>query len=165
MTRLAAPEAALAFVPYPFFVQHGNDLHLAPLGQADVQPAGVQQRWTLVLQQGHAPARTTVFVTHDQMQVIRLVFDRDPTPAAAHGARIATASSPSHVTVEGASIDKQSHPNQAAGTIWDTIEFDKAVGALKSSKLGARGRDDSGRRATSRAACGRCRSGPTRGWA
>src|SRR5260370_22130070 len=29
---------------------------------------------------------------------------------------------------EGASIDKQSHPNQAAGTIWDTIEFDKAVG-------------------------------------
>jgi alkaline phosphatase len=30
--------------------------------------------------------------------------------------------------VEGASIDKQSHPNQAAGTIWDTIEFDKAVG-------------------------------------
>ena len=39
-------------------------------------------------QQGHAPARTTVFVTHDQMQVIRLVFDRDPTPAAAHGARM-----------------------------------------------------------------------------
>jgi alkaline phosphatase len=30
--------------------------------------------------------------------------------------------------VEGASIDKQSHPNNAAGTIWDTIEFDKAVG-------------------------------------
>jgi alkaline phosphatase len=30
--------------------------------------------------------------------------------------------------VEGASIDKQSHPNQAAGQIWDTIEFDKAVG-------------------------------------
>ena len=30
--------------------------------------------------------------------------------------------------VEGASIDKQSHPNHAAGTIWDTIELDKAVG-------------------------------------
>ncbi len=30
--------------------------------------------------------------------------------------------------VEAASIDKQSHPNQAAGTIWDTIEFDKAIG-------------------------------------
>jgi alkaline phosphatase len=28
--------------------------------------------------------------------------------------------------VEGASIDKQSHPNHAAGQIWDTIEFDKA---------------------------------------
>ncbi|MEJ7607820.1 MAG: alkaline phosphatase [Bryobacteraceae bacterium] len=30
--------------------------------------------------------------------------------------------------VEGASIDKQSHPNHAAGTIWDTIELDKAIG-------------------------------------
>jgi alkaline phosphatase len=30
--------------------------------------------------------------------------------------------------VEGASIDKQSHANFAAGQIWDTIEFDKAVG-------------------------------------
>jgi hypothetical protein len=56
LTRLAAPEAGLAFVPYPFFVQHGNDLHLVPLAQADVQPAGVQQRWTLVLQKGHAPS-------------------------------------------------------------------------------------------------------------
>jgi alkaline phosphatase len=33
--------------------------------------------------------------------------------------------------VEGASIDKESHPNSAAGTIWDTIEFDKAVGAAR----------------------------------
>ena len=30
--------------------------------------------------------------------------------------------------VEGASIDKQSHPNHAAGVIWDVIEFDKAIG-------------------------------------
>lgn len=30
--------------------------------------------------------------------------------------------------VEGASIDKQSHGNHAAGVIWDTIELDKAVG-------------------------------------
>ena len=30
--------------------------------------------------------------------------------------------------VEGASIDKQSHPNYAVGQVWDTIEFDKAVG-------------------------------------
>ncbi len=33
--------------------------------------------------------------------------------------------------VEGASIDKQSHPNNSAGTIWDTIELDKAVGAAR----------------------------------
>ncbi len=41
-------------------------------------------------------------------------------------------SSPFILMVEGASIDKQSHPNQAAGTIWDTIEFDKAVGVARS---------------------------------
>lgn len=42
------------------------------------------------------------------------------------------AQSPFILMVEGASIDKQSHPNQAAGTIWDTIEFDKAVGVARS---------------------------------
>ncbi|MEO8071803.1 MAG: alkaline phosphatase [Acidobacteriota bacterium] len=36
--------------------------------------------------------------------------------------------SPFILMVEGASIDKQSHPNYAAGQIWDNIEFDKAVG-------------------------------------
>lgn len=36
--------------------------------------------------------------------------------------------SPYILMVEGASIDKQSHPNYANGQIWDTIEFDKAVG-------------------------------------
>jgi alkaline phosphatase len=30
--------------------------------------------------------------------------------------------------VEGGSIDKQSHGNQAVGTIWDVIEFDRAIG-------------------------------------
>lgn len=30
--------------------------------------------------------------------------------------------------VEGASIDKQSHPNHAAGVIYDVVEFDKAIG-------------------------------------
>ncbi|MBY0503308.1 MAG: alkaline phosphatase [Bryobacteraceae bacterium] len=33
--------------------------------------------------------------------------------------------------VEAASIDKQSHPNNAAGTIWDTIELDKSVGVAR----------------------------------
>ena len=36
--------------------------------------------------------------------------------------------SPFILMVEGSSIDKQSHPNYAAGQIWDNIEFDKAVG-------------------------------------
>ncbi len=33
--------------------------------------------------------------------------------------------------VEAASIDKQSHPNHMTGTVWDTIEMDKAVGAAR----------------------------------
>ncbi|BDC47778.1 hypothetical protein F183_A00940 [Bryobacterales bacterium F-183] len=33
--------------------------------------------------------------------------------------------------VEAASIDKQSHPNNAAATIWDTIELDKAIGVAR----------------------------------
>ncbi|HYO82564.1 MAG TPA: alkaline phosphatase [Bryobacteraceae bacterium] len=37
-------------------------------------------------------------------------------------------SEPFLLMVEAASIDKQSHPNHAAGTIWDTIELDKAIG-------------------------------------
>jgi alkaline phosphatase len=36
--------------------------------------------------------------------------------------------SPFILLVEGASIDKQSHVNQASGQIWDTIELDRAVG-------------------------------------
>jgi alkaline phosphatase len=33
--------------------------------------------------------------------------------------------------VEAASIDKQSHPNQAGGTIWDAIELDNSVGMAR----------------------------------
>ena len=36
--------------------------------------------------------------------------------------------SPFILMVEGASIDKQSHPNYANGQIWDNIELDKSVG-------------------------------------
>ncbi len=53
LQRLGSPDAGLAFVPYPFFVQHGAALHMVPLAQADVPPAGVQQRWTLVVKSGH----------------------------------------------------------------------------------------------------------------
>jgi len=48
---------------------------------------------------------------------------------------VLSSSSPSPgfiLMVEGASIDKESHPNNAAGAIWDTIEFDKAVGVARS---------------------------------
>lgn len=44
----------------------------------------------------------------------------------------ADGSKPFILMVEGALIDKQSHPNHAAGVIWDTLEFDKAVGVGRS---------------------------------
>jgi hypothetical protein len=48
LAKLASSDAVLAFVPYPFFVEHGAQLHLAPLVQADVAGTGTQQRWSLV---------------------------------------------------------------------------------------------------------------------
>src|ERR1700723_1246955 len=52
LEKLAKPEAALAFVPYPFFIEHAAALHLEPLVQADVTDVGVQERWTLVAKKG-----------------------------------------------------------------------------------------------------------------
>jgi len=52
VARLASPDAALAFVPYPFFVEHAAQLHLAALVQADVVDTGPRQRWTLVAKRG-----------------------------------------------------------------------------------------------------------------
>ena len=55
LERLARPDAALAFMPWPFYVQHAAQLHLVPLLQADVAPVGTTQSWTLVTKAGHAP--------------------------------------------------------------------------------------------------------------
>jgi len=52
LAKLASPDAALAFVPYAFFFQHGARLHLTPLAQADVAGVGTQERWTLVAKDG-----------------------------------------------------------------------------------------------------------------
>ena len=48
LAKLGGAEAMLAFVPYPFFVEHGASLHLTPIAQADVTGTGTQERWTLV---------------------------------------------------------------------------------------------------------------------
>jgi hypothetical protein len=52
LTRLASADAALAFIPYPFFVAHAQALHLAPLVEADVADVGPRERWTLVAKRG-----------------------------------------------------------------------------------------------------------------
>jgi hypothetical protein len=52
LAKLRSADAVLAFVPYPFFVEHAAELHLTPLVQADVTDIGPQQRWTLVAKSG-----------------------------------------------------------------------------------------------------------------
>jgi hypothetical protein len=52
LAKLAGPEAALAFVPYPFFVEHAGKLRLEPLVEADVTDTGPREHWTLVAKRG-----------------------------------------------------------------------------------------------------------------
>ena len=52
LEKLKAADAALAFVPYPFFVEHAAQLHLTPLVQADMLDTGPRERWTLVAKAG-----------------------------------------------------------------------------------------------------------------
>src|ERR1700681_1514219 len=52
LAKLGQADAVLAFVPYPFFVEHAVQLHLTPLVQADVADVGPQQRWSLVAKSG-----------------------------------------------------------------------------------------------------------------
>src|SRR6185312_3841587 len=52
IAKLGSSEAVLAFVPYPFYVEHAASLHLTPLAQADVTGTGTQERWSLVAKSG-----------------------------------------------------------------------------------------------------------------
>jgi hypothetical protein len=52
LAKLGGADAVLAFVPYPFYVEHSAQLHLTPLVQADVTDVGSQQRWSLVAKSG-----------------------------------------------------------------------------------------------------------------
>jgi hypothetical protein len=52
LAKLKGADAVLAFVPYPFYVEHAAELHLTPLVQADVADVGHQQRWSLVAKTG-----------------------------------------------------------------------------------------------------------------
>lgn len=52
LEKLGSPDAVVAFVPYPFFVQHVAELHLKPIAQADMSGIGPKERWTLVAKIG-----------------------------------------------------------------------------------------------------------------
>jgi hypothetical protein len=52
MTKLGGADAVLAFVPYPFYVEHAAQLHLLPIAQADVVGVGTKEKWSLVAKTG-----------------------------------------------------------------------------------------------------------------
>ena len=52
LAKLGSADAVLAFVPYPFYVEHAAQLHLTPLVQADVAGTGTKEKWTLVAKTG-----------------------------------------------------------------------------------------------------------------
>src|SRR5215813_4861114 len=52
LAKLNGADAVLAFVPYPFYVEHGAQLHLTPLAQGNVTGVGTQEKWTLVAKNG-----------------------------------------------------------------------------------------------------------------
>src|SRR5215469_4658450 len=52
IAKLKDKDSVLTFVPYAFYVQYADSLHLMPLAQADVANVGTEERWTLVGKQG-----------------------------------------------------------------------------------------------------------------
>lgn len=60
VAKLGNADAVLAFVPYPFFVQHAAQFHFTPLAQADVAGTGTRQHWTLVAKPGKVSGPTSL---------------------------------------------------------------------------------------------------------
>jgi hypothetical protein len=60
VAKLGNTDVVLAFVPYPFFVQHGSQFHFTPLVQADVAGTGTRQHWTLVAKAGKVTGPATL---------------------------------------------------------------------------------------------------------
>jgi hypothetical protein len=96
LEKLAKPEAALAFVPYPFFVEHAAALHLEPLVQANVTDVGVQERWTLVAKKGKVS-------TPASMSGYTLLSVAGYAPEFVRGAALAGWGLPAGVKIEQAS--------------------------------------------------------------
>jgi hypothetical protein len=60
LAKLGTADAVLAFVPYPFYVEHAVQLHLTPLAQADVVGVGTKEKWSLVAKTGRVTAASSL---------------------------------------------------------------------------------------------------------
>jgi hypothetical protein len=110
LAKFARSDAALAFVPYPFFVEHAAQLHLAALVDADVAGTGPRERWTLIARRGRvngAPSLTGLtimstagyapeFVRHSALEAWSLAGDVhiEPTGQVLSALRRAAAGEP-----------------------------------------------------------------------
>jgi hypothetical protein len=56
VARLGAPDAAVALVSLPFFLEHGAALGLAPRLQVELVTGGALERWSLVARKGRVTA-------------------------------------------------------------------------------------------------------------
>ena len=83
LAKLSTPDAALAFMPWPFYVQHAAQLHLSALVEADVSPVGTRQRWTLVMKTGTvgAPGLTIASTAGYAPQFVRSAVGTWPLPS------------------------------------------------------------------------------------
>ena len=60
LAKLNSADAGLAFVPYPFYVEHAAQLHLTPLAQADIAGTGTKEKWTLVAKNGRVTGASSL---------------------------------------------------------------------------------------------------------
>ncbi len=60
LAKLGSADAVLAFLPYPFYVEHGTQLRLTPLAQADVAGVGTKEKWSLVAKSGRVTSAASL---------------------------------------------------------------------------------------------------------
>ena len=137
LQKLSSADAVLAFVPYPFFVEHAAQLHLTPLVQADVADTGVQQRWTLIAKAGRITAPASMagftilstagyapdFVRHSALETWALPADVkiEPTGQVLSALRRVAAGEPIAVLLDQTQFSHASLPPRERGTTWSML--------------------------------------------
>lgn len=92
VARLGEPDAALALVPLPFLVAHGEALRLVPRMQVEVAGGGTTEIWTLVARKGR-------IASPDRLAGFTLQSSAGYAPAFVRGALAGWGTLPSSVRI------------------------------------------------------------------